>query len=483
MPLDVTPFVLAGQPVETADVRDATDPWGGGVVGRVCHADASHLGSALEASARVAKRTAATPGHVRRDVLLGCLRRIEAEHEELARLCRAEAGKPVTAARGEVSRMFDTFRAAAEEATRIVGSGEVLALDVASSAAGYRGMVKRLPVGPCAFITPFNFPLNLVAHKIAPAIAAGCPFVLKPAPATPGCALRLAHILVDTMREHGYPAESVSVLPMDVEVAETLVTDDRPKLLSFTGSAAVGWVLKAKAGRKKVTLELGGNAACVVDEGVDVEAAVKKIVPGAFGYAGQSCISVQRLLVHDSCYETLRERLVAVVSSLKCADPADESTTVGPVINDVAGRRIRSWIAEAVAAGASVCCGEDGAGGSGNRLDATVLEGVPHNAGLWREEVFGPVVILERFAEFDNALATVNDSDFGLQAGVFTPSLDHAMRAWDTLEVGGVVINQVPSWRVDPMPYGGVKGSGLGREGVRYAVEDMTEPRLLVVAP
>ena len=335
-------------------------------------------------------------------------------------------------------------------------------------------MVKRVPIGPCAFISPFNFPLNLAAHKIAPAIAAGCPFVLKPASRTPVGALLIAEVLAETELPRG----AFSILPCRRDDADLLTTDDRLKLLSFTGSPDVGWQLKANAGKKRVVLELGGNAACIVDKDADLDDAVDRLITGAFYQSGQSCISVQRIIAHESIYAHLRDALVAKTKALKMGDPKKEETFIGPVISENEGRRLKTWIDRAVEAGGKRLCG---GGCNGAMVEATLLENVPPDQPLCSQEAFGPVAVLSRFQHFEDAIRQVNDSLFGLQAGVFTNDLNQAMRAWDELIVGGVVINDVPSWRVDNMPYGGVKDSGLGREGIRYAIQDMTEQRLLVI--
>jgi acyl-CoA reductase-like NAD-dependent aldehyde dehydrogenase len=387
-------------------------------------------------------------------------------------MLQIEGGKAVQHARGEVARLIDTFRVAAEEAVRI--GGEVLPLDLSAAAADYRGMWRRVPIGPCSFICPFNFPLNLAAHKIAPAIAAGCPFVLKPAPRTPLGALFLGSLLAET----DLPDGAFSIVPCSIPDAAPLVEDDRIKLLSFTGSQRVGWDLKRRAGRKKVVLELGGNAACVVDEDADLDDAVARITIGSFHHAGQSCIGVQRVLVHEAIYDDFRDRLVAAARALPTGDPRDPETFLGPMIDEREAIRVEAWIEEAVTAGARVLCGGERRGAL---VTATVMEAVPKDQRVWCREVFGPVVVLRPFATFDEALAEVNDSDYGLQAGVFTRDIYKAHQAWDELEVGGVIIGDIPSWRVDHMPYGGVKESGFGREGLRYAIEDMTEIRLLVL--
>jgi len=349
-----------------------------------------------------------------------------------------------------------------------------MSLDISERARGYRGMWKRVPIGPCSFISPFNFPLNLAAHKIAPALAVGCPFVLKPASLTPIGALVIGEILAET----DLPPGAFSILPCRRAGAARFTEDDRFKLLSFTGSPGVGWALKAKAGKKPVVLELGGNAAVIVDEDADLEDAVERIVFGAFYQSGQSCIGVQRILVHAKVYAAFRDALIAKTRGLTMGDPKQESTFIGPMISQKEASRLHGWIESAVAAGATLLCGGQR---EGAMLEATLLEDVPRDQDLVRQEAFGPVAILSKFDDFDAALDEVNDSVFGLQAGIFTRDLYKAYAAWDRLDVGGVVIGDVPSWRVDHMPYGGVKESGLGREGIKFAIEDMTEIRLMVI--
>ncbi|CAH2775350.1 MAG: aldehyde dehydrogenase family protein [uncultured Caballeronia sp.] len=395
-----------------------------------------------------------------------CVKRFD----ELAEALCIEAGKPINDSKGEVTRLIDTFRVAAEESVRI--DGGMINLEIAPRAAGYHGYYKRVPIGPCSFISPFNFPLNLTAHKVAPAIAAGCPFVLKPASRTPVGALIMGEILAET----DLPKGAFSILSAHRDGADLFTIDDQFRLLSFTGSPAVGWELKKKAGKKKVILELGGNAAAIVDrdQADRLDYVVDRLAFGAFYQSGQSCIGVQRILIHADIYDALREKLIAKTKSLKMGDPKDEKTFVGPMISESESNRLAGWMESAVTNGAKIIAGGkvDGA-----MFEATLLEGVKRDQDLYRKEAFGPVAILEKFTDFGQALETVNDSDFGLQAGVFT----NANLAWDELEVGGVVINDVPSFRVDNMPYGGIKDSGLGREGVKYAIEDMTELRLMVV--
>ena len=467
------PYYLANQPVTGKQELDVLDKYTGKRATRVALADAAAVRKAIVAAHKARESMAAFPPDARRDVLEHCVRRFGERFEELAQALCIEAGKPIGDARGEVTRLIDTFRIAANEATR--GSGELLELQVSPRARGYRGMVKRVPIGVCSFITPFNFPLNLVAHKVAPAIAAGCPFVLKPAEKTPIGALIIAEILAET----NLPKGAFSVVVCSTDDAAALVEDERIALLSFTGGL-VGWDLKARAGRKKVTLELGGNAACIVDAdpGASLDHVVERLVFGAYYQSGQSCISVQRIYAHAGIYEKLRRKLKTAVAKLRMGDPRNEKTFIGPMVNEEAAQRVESWMAAARKGGAKVLAGGPR---KGNMLPAALLEKVPHDSDLYRKEVFGPVATIEPFDDFEDALDLVNDSDFGLQAGVFTGNLSNAMRAWDRLEVGGVIVGDVPSFRVDNMPYGGVKHSGLGREGVRYAIEDMTEQRLLVI--
>jgi acyl-CoA reductase-like NAD-dependent aldehyde dehydrogenase len=466
------PLYLAGRPVTGESEIVVQDKYTGQVATRVAAAGPQDIEAAIAAAVEAARPMAEMAAYERQAILTHCVRRFEERQEELARVLCVEAGKPIRDARGEAVRLIDTFRTAAEESVRIYG--EVMPLDISARARGYRGAWQRVPVGPCSFISPFNFPLNLVAHKVAPALAVGCPFILKPASLTPVGALMIAEVLAET----DLPPGAFSVLPCDRAAAAPFAEDDRLRLLSFTGSPAAGWGLKARAGRKKVVLELGGNAAVIVDEDVDLDDAVERIVFGAFYQSGQSCIGVQRIFVHDVVYDDFRDRLVAATRALRSGDPRDEGVFIGPMISPQEAHRLAGWINEALEAGATLLCGGDH---DGAMMEATLLENAPAHAAVCAGEAFGPVAVLSRFDDFDRALDAVNDSVFGLQAGIFTRDLYKAQRAWDRLEVGGVVIGDVPSWRVDHMPYGGVKDSGLGREGIRFAMEDMTEIRMLVV--
>ena len=466
------PFYLANRPhTPNADLV-VTNKYTGEVATRVALADAETIDRAIGAAAGAAAELARWPAYRRREILDHCVARFTERAGELAEALCVEAGKPIKDSRGEVSRLIDTFRVAAGESVR--ATGEVMTLDISARARGYAGFWKRVPIGPCSFISPFNFPLNLAAHKVAPALAAGCPFVLKPASLTPLGALIIGEVLAET----DLPIGAFSILPCRREAADLLTTDERLKLLSFTGSPEVGWALKARAGKKKVVLELGGNAGCIVDAGADLDDAVERLVIGAYYQSGQSCVSVQRIIAHASIYDQLRDRLVGRVRELRCGDPLDPETFIGPMISEGEARRLHEWIGQAVSAGARLLCGGER---DGAMLTPAVLENVDRDQPLYAREAFGPVAVLSSFDDFEAALAEVNDSIYGLQAGVFTRDLYKAHRAWEVLEVGGVIIGDVPSWRVDNMPYGGVKDSGLGREGIRWAIEDMTEPRLMVV--
>jgi acyl-CoA reductase-like NAD-dependent aldehyde dehydrogenase len=469
---DVYPLYLNNEAEQPNADLEVTDKYTGEIAFRCAQADAATIDAGIAGAVAAAEPMARMPSYARQAVLQHCVDRFKARQEELAYALCVEAGKPIKDSEGEVTRLIDTFRIAAEESVRM--TGEVQPLDISPRAKGYQGIWKRVPIGPCSFISPFNFPLNLAAHKIAPALAVGCPFVMKPASRTPLGALIMGEVLAET----DLPKGAFSILPAHREGADLFTTDERLKLLSFTGSPAVGWDLKAKAGKKKVVLELGGNAAVIVDRDADLDDALERVIFGAFYQSGQSCIGVQRILIHADVYDRFRGMLVAKTRTLIAGDPKDRKVFIGPMISEGEAKRLDSWIQEAVATGATLLCGgkRDGA-----MLEATLLEDVGRETKLNIEEAFGPVAFLARFDDFNAALDIVNDSKFGLQAGIFTRDLFQMFDAWDRLEVGGVVINDVPSYRVDNMPYGGVKDSGLGREGIRFAMEDMTEIRNLVI--
>jgi acyl-CoA reductase-like NAD-dependent aldehyde dehydrogenase len=465
-------YLLDGRWVFDGQTVEIRSPYDQSVVGTVVVARLEALEKAIDAAARAFQVTRKLPSFERQRVLRSVSQRINDNHEALARSIAQEAGKPIKTARAEVDRAVLTFSVAAEEATRI--GGEFLPMDLQEFTARRWGIVRRYPLGPIAAITPFNFPLNLVAHKIAPAIAAGCTMVLKPAPQTPLTALMLAEMV----KEAGWPAGALNVLPLSNNDAAALVSDDRMKLLTFTGSGAVGWQLKARAGKKKVALELGGNAGVIIHSDTDQEYAADRCAIAGFSYAGQSCISVQRIFVQRCVYDRFLKLFLERVAKLKVGDPLDESTDVGPLIRESDAIRAEQWVQEAAAAGARLLTGGKR---RGSMLEPTVLTATRSDMRVNCQEVFAPVKTVEPYDEFSDAIRSVNDSPYGLQAGVFTRDAKLLFQAYDELDVGGVIAGDVPSFRIDHMPYGGIKESGLGREGLRYAIEEMTERKLLVM--
>ncbi|MFC1591208.1 aldehyde dehydrogenase family protein [Thermodesulfobacteriota bacterium] len=456
----------------TAEVQSICNPYNGERIADVCMASRNEADAAIAAaqSAFAAMRTA--PAHERAGLLRRVADKISRRGDEFARCICLEAGKPMAASRGEVGRAVTTFELAAEEATRMYG--EVLPLDIAPAAGARLGITRRFPLGPVLAITPFNFPLNLVAHKIAPALAAGNTVVHKPSSSTPLTAALLGEVLL----EAGMPPGAVNILPCPAAVAEEMVRDERLHMVSFTGSPAVGWHLKGICGRKKVALELGGNAAAVIEPDADLAHAVERCAVGGYAYAGQVCISLQRIYVHESIYDDFAGHFTAKVQALSAGDPGAEATVVGPLITAREADRVQEWVDEACSLGGKLL-----AGGTreGNVYAPTLLEGVPKKARCVCREVFGPVTVLFPYRSFDKVLDEVNDSAYGLQAGVFTRCMDSILKAFNRLAVGGVIVNEVPTFRVDNFPYGGIKESGFGREGVRYAMEEMTELKVLVV--
>jgi len=467
-------FLMDGEWLHEGERFDVIAPFDGSVVGSAFRATPKHLDAAIAAAVKAFEATRKLPSYERQRVLGAVRDGISSRKEEIAQTLAREAGKPIRTARTEVERAILTFTIAAEESSRIYG--EWLPLDLQPATAGRWGMVRRFPLGPIASISPFNFPLNLVAHKVAPAMAAGCTIVHKPPPQTPLCSLLLGEII----QEAGWPAGGMSVLPLSNTDAEGLVTDPRVKMLSFTGSAAVGWELKRKAGKKRVALELGGNAAVVIHRDADLEYAAERCVLGGFSYAGQVCISVQRILVERSVFDPFLAEFVPRVQKIKLGDPLDETTDVGPLISQAAAERVGQWIEEAVAGGARLLCGGKR---SGALFEPTVLTSTRSDQRVNCEEIFAPVVTVEPYGDFAEGLRRVNDTNYGLQAGVFTRDAKLLFEAYEELEVGGVIAGDVPTFRMDSMPYGGVKDSGLGREGIRYAIEEMTERKLFVMCP
>jgi acyl-CoA reductase-like NAD-dependent aldehyde dehydrogenase len=468
------PIYLAGRWVESDDLLPVANPADAeNPAGATYHATPEQYEEAVEAAVRAFEVTKTLPAYERGRILREISAGIKARREELGRLICLEAGKPIRDALVEVDRATLTFRLGAEEAERMVG--EVIPLDLMASSKGRVGITRRFPAGPVAAISPFNFPLNLAAHKLAPAIAAGCSIVLKPPSKDPLTMLTVAEI-VDAA---GVPEGAVSILPMSRELGDRMVADDRFKVLTFTGSPSVGWRMKERAGKKKVVLELGGNAGVIVDKTADLDWAVKRILVGAFTYSGQVCISVQRMYLHDDIREAFMAKFLEGVKGLRQGDPLDAATDIGPMVDEAAASRTQRWVDEAVALGATVLAGGKS---DGTFYPPTVLENVPLTAQVCSNEAFAPVAVVFGFSDFGEAIRGVNDSFFGLQTGVFTNDLANAWRSFGELEVGGVIVNDVPTYRIDHMPYGGVKDSGLGREGLRWAIEDMTEVRIMVLA-
>ena len=468
------PLYVAGKAVKTTQWLDVHCKFSGSVYARVALADDKVLEKAISAAVKAEQEMAALKSFQKQKILLHCVKRFNEMREELTELLILEGGKPRNAAAAEVERLINTFQIASD-AVSTLDEGRLMPLAVTAAAGAYRGMVRHVPIGAVSLISPFNFPLNLTAHKIAPAIAAGCPFVLKPASLTPISALKIAEVLAET----DLPKGAFSVLPCQREHADILVTDDRFKLLSFTGSDQVGWDMKARAGRKKVTLELGGNAAVLIEPDTEVtDTLIDRIIGGAYGHAGQVCISVQRILVHADIYSDVKKKLVAKLKKIKAADPSLNTTLVGPMIKEAEALRLKKWVDKAEKKGAKIL-----SGGvlSKNLFEPTLLENVDEALEIYKDEAFGPVAILEKYKNFEVGIATINKSRFGLQAGVYTQNLNKMLYAWDHLHVGGVIINDIPTFRVDNMPYGGVKDSGLGREGIQSAIRDMQEERLLVI--
>ncbi|MEO6349122.1 MAG: aldehyde dehydrogenase family protein [Candidatus Limnocylindrales bacterium] len=468
------PIYLAGRWVESDDPLEVTNPARPGeLAGSTYHATREQYEEAVQAAVRAFEHTRRVPAYERGAALRGISAGIRERREELARIMTLESGKPIRDALVEVDRAVLTFRLGAEEAERMYG--EVIPLDLMASSKGRIGITRRFPIGPVAAISPFNFPLNLAAHKLAPAIAAGNSIVLKPPSKDPLTMLTVAEII----EKQGLPEGAVSILPMSRSLGDEMVSDDRFKLLTFTGSPSVGWRMKERAGKKRVVLELGGNAGVIVDESADLDWAVKRVLVGAFSYAGQVCISVQRMYIHDGVYDRFMERFLAGINQIKAGDPLDPETQLGPMVDEQAATRTEKWVKEAEGMGARTLIGgrADGA-----FFPPTVIEDAPLEAQVCSNEAFAPLVVAFRFSDFGDAIKQVNDSLYGLQTGVFTNDLGHSWRAFNELEVGGVIVNDVPTYRIDHMPYGGVKDSGLGREGLRWAIEDMTELRIMVVA-
>jgi acyl-CoA reductase-like NAD-dependent aldehyde dehydrogenase len=471
-PERVAPIPLAGEWKETSDRLEVRSPYDGSVIAVVAKASAADIEAAIGAAQRAFETTRQMPAHQRSKILAAVSAGLTADREDFARTLSAETGKPIRDARTEVDRAIMTFAIAAEETKRI--ASEVVPMDWAAHGENRFAINSRFPIGVVLAITPFNFPLNLTAHKIAPAIAVGNTVVVKPASQTPLSGLKLAKLVIDS----GWPAEALSVVPSDPQTFEAFVTDARVRKITFTGSPVVGWHLKQIGWRKKVTLELGGNAGVILHEDADIDYALGRIVTGGFGYSGQSCISVQRLYVHRPIFDRVRDELVQRVSRLVAGDPSSDTTDVGPMISESAAERVESWVGEAVAGGAKVLAGGKR---NGAYFEPTVVVDATPDMKICAQEVFAPLIGLFPYDDFGEAVKAVDNSEFGLQAGVFTRDINRIWQAYRGIDVGGLIVNDIPTYRIDQMPYGGSKDSGWGREGIKYAIEEMTEPRLMVI--
>jgi glyceraldehyde-3-phosphate dehydrogenase (NADP+) len=463
---------LGGEWIESGAIHEVTYPYDGSVTGRVHTARADDFTHAIGIAQEAFKHTRKLPSHERAQICSEISHEIRTRSEDFARMLTLEMGKTIREARGEVARAVSTFAIAAEEAKRI--GGELMELDWAPGHDRRMGIIRRFPLGVIGAIAPFNFPLNLVAHKVAPAIASGNTIVLKPASKTPIVSLMLAELIDKT----ALPKGAFSVLPAPGGEASPLVEDERVKLLTFTGSGEVGWGLDKRAAMKRIALELGGNAAVIVADDANLDYAIARIVMGGFAQAGQSCISVQRIYAQESVYEAFLEGLIPKVQALKMGDPLDEQTDLGPMVEERAVQKVLRWIDDAKSRGARVLTGGKA---EGNMLEATVMTGVDPSCDVSCSEVFAPLVVANKYKDIGEAIHSVNDSRYGLQGGIFTNRIGDIWRAFEEIEVGGVVANDVPTYRADQMPYGGVKESGSGREGLRYAIEEMTEMKILAI--
>jgi acyl-CoA reductase-like NAD-dependent aldehyde dehydrogenase len=469
-----TGFLLCGKEWSDGEALDVRSPWDQGLVGKVTVATRADARQAVNHAVASLRRTRALPRWKRREILEDISSALAEQKERFAQLIVAEAGKPVRLARAEVDRAVFTFKIAAEEASRL--SGESIPLDLSDGNEDRWGLVQRVPVGPVLAITPFNFPLNLVAHKVAPAIAAGCPVILKPSPQAPFTSLALGEVILKA----GWPEEALAVLPLaNADTAWLVEKEDRIKLVSYTGSAKVGWELKARSGRKRVMLELGGNSALIVHgDWKDLDTAATRTALGAFSYGGQSCMSVQRVFVERSVFQTFLWKVVEQSAKLVAGNPSDEATEIGPLVRIGEAERVEAWIKEAIEGGAKLVAGGER---RGSVVTPAILTGTKPTMKVREEEVFGPVVTIEPYEDFEQALAEANHSRYGLQAGLLTRDYGRIQTAFRELEVGALIVGDTPSWRLDPMPFGGVKESGLGREGIRSAIQEMTEPRMMVM--
>jgi len=465
-------YFLGGKWEKGKRVKTIYSPYKNIPVGEVGWADADILNEAIEKAHNSFPVTSTLPTYKRKEILTQIARGIKKRKEEFARIIAQEAGKPIQYSRGEVARAIATFNIAAEETDNL--TGEIIPLDVTPAGEGRIGVVQYFPIGVAGAITPFNFPLNLVAHKLAPAIAAGNPIVLKPSSSTPITAILLAEVIAET----SLPSASISIIPCDASDSYPLINNKAIKILTFTGSAEVGWQLKQKAWEKRVTLELGGNAAVIVDSGDNLDYIIEQCVKGSFAYSGQICISIQRIYVKKELFSEFLHKFLQKTAILTLGDPLEETTDIGPMINQASVEKVMLWLKEATQKGAKILIGGEA---SENFILPTVLTNTTPEMKVWSEEVFAPLVLIEPYTTFKEALELANKTSYGLQCGVFTSDIEKMYLAFQKLEVGGVIINDIPTFRVDNMPYGGVKRSGIGKEGVKYAIREMTEMKLMVV--
>jgi acyl-CoA reductase-like NAD-dependent aldehyde dehydrogenase len=465
-------LMIGGKWVDGEEMREIKSPYDGSAVAKVHFAGKKQVEAAVGAAHKAFGVTKKLSSYERAEALEYISSKIDERSEELAVSIAKSSGKAINSARVEASRAVNTFKIAAEEAKRI--DGEIIPLDLIPQTKERWGLVRRFPIGVIAGITPFNFPLNLVAHKVAPAIAAGNTIVLRPASQTSVTSM----ILADIIKESGYPDGGFNAVPCGYEAADVLVEDERVKKITFTGSPDIGWELKRRANKKRVTLELGGNAAVVIEPGANLEFALSRVLLGAYSYSGQVCISIQRIFLHAKIYDKFMANFVEATKKLKMGDPMDEQTDVGPMINLGAAEQIEEWMNEAVENGARIVCG---GGRDGAMVEPTILEKVKPELRISWLEAFAPIVVVYPYKDFDEALKEVNNSKYGLQAGVFTSDINKAFQAYETLDVGGVIVNDIPTFRIDHMPYGGIKESGFGREGLKYAIEEMTEMKLMAI--
>lgn len=465
-------YLIANEWRESKNILEIRNPYNNDVIGITFLAEETDTDDAIQAAVHAFEETKRLPGFKRAEILGNIRDGIRNRSEEFARMITLEAGKPIADSRAEVERAVGTFQIALEESKRMLG--EYIPLDISERSKNRTGINKRFPIGPIVGISPFNFPLNLIAHKVAPAFAAGNPIIIKPSSKTPLTAMLLSEVI----SESGWPTGGFSVFPCTANLAERMVSDERIKMLTFTGSAGVGWRLKQIAGRKRVTLELGGNAGAIVDSSDNLDYAVKRCIASAFSFSGQVCISLQRLFVNKKIYDSFLSCFIDGIKTVKMGNPIDEETRLGPMIDEQAAQRVESWVNEAVREGATLITGGRR---KGSFYESTVIANTTPQMKVNTHELFAPAVTVSRHDAFEEAVRQLNDSVYGLQASVFTNNIRHAFYAYEHLEVGGVIVNDVPSFRADTMPYGGVKESGMGREGVRYAIEEMTEPKLLVL--